>query len=130
MQELIRWIIKEFDRDSAKLSRSVAVPANYPAQGRPDIEYSVKEICRHMSKPMQQACRSLKRSARYLITALGPSLKTCGRAERPKSLVIPTVIGPAARRQGRVQMRDALLGVLLEGLVKDTAVCDPQQHRS
>ena len=31
--------------------RSIAARANYLVQDRPDIQYAVKEACKHMSKP-------------------------------------------------------------------------------
>ena len=40
---------------------------NYLAPDRPDIAFSVKEICRHMAKPTVGAWKKLKRAVRYLI---------------------------------------------------------------
>ena len=53
------WEAKEF--------REIAARANYLAVDRPDIQYSVKEICRHMSCPFRGDARKLKRLGRYLV---------------------------------------------------------------
>ena len=65
--------IQEEEGDAVELSaedlsrfRSVAARANFIAQDRPDIRYSVKELCREMSKPTQGSLRKLKKLARYL----------------------------------------------------------------
>ena len=47
--------------------RRIAARANYLAADRPDIMYSVKEICRSMAKPSLKEWKQLKRLARYLI---------------------------------------------------------------
>ena len=46
--------------------RAVAARANYLAADRPDIQYSVKEICRKMSKPVRGDWQKLVRLGRYL----------------------------------------------------------------
>ena len=46
--------------------RSVVARANFAAQNRPDIQYSVKELCRDMSRPVQRSIRRLKKPLRYL----------------------------------------------------------------
>ena len=46
--------------------RSVVARANFIAQGRPDIRYSVKELCRDMARPTRGSFRKLKKLARYL----------------------------------------------------------------
>ena len=46
--------------------RSVVARANFVAQDRPDIRYSVKELCRDMSRPVQRSFRRLKKLVRYL----------------------------------------------------------------
>ena len=48
--------------------RRVAARANYLASDRPDVMFSVKEICRQMAKPTIKGWKQLKRLARYLIT--------------------------------------------------------------
>ena len=53
------------DADSSKY-RGLAARANFLAQDRPDIAYSVKELCRGMSKPTARDMDALKRLARYL----------------------------------------------------------------
>jgi hypothetical protein len=64
----------EEDEDAVKLDgihatkfRSLAARANYLAMDRPDIQYSVKELCREMSSPSRGAWKKLKRLIRYLI---------------------------------------------------------------
>ena len=47
--------------------RALAARANYLAVDRPDIQYSVKEICRGMAKPTRGDMARLRRLARYLI---------------------------------------------------------------
>ena len=47
--------------------RGHAARLNYLATDRPDIAYSVKEVCRSMAKPTVGAWKQLKRIARYLI---------------------------------------------------------------
>ena len=46
--------------------RAVAARANYLAADRPDIQYSVKEICRKMAKPVSGDWQKLVRLGRYL----------------------------------------------------------------
>ena len=46
--------------------RGVAARANYLAADRPDIQYSVKELCRRMAKPRQGDWNKLLRVALYL----------------------------------------------------------------
>ena len=41
--------------------------ANYLAQGRPDIQYATKELCRKMSDPGEEYMKRLKRLGRYLL---------------------------------------------------------------
>ena len=53
--------------DKATIFRRIAARANYLAADRPDIMYSVKEICRQMAKPTVKGWKQLKRLARYLI---------------------------------------------------------------
>ena len=50
----------------ASIYRALVARANYLAQDRPDIQYSVKELCREMSTPSQKSWESLKRLGRYL----------------------------------------------------------------
>ena len=65
-----------FDYDETALNteeasryRALTARANYLAQDRPDIEFSVKEVARRMARPRQQDWIWLKRLARYLIGA-------------------------------------------------------------
>ena len=53
--------------------RAVAARANYLAADRPDIQYSVKEICRRMAKPVKGDWQKLVRLGRYLRQAQGVS---------------------------------------------------------
>ena len=46
--------------------RRVAARCNYLALDRPDLQYSVKECCREMSKPTTGSWRRLVRIGRYL----------------------------------------------------------------
>ena len=46
--------------------RAVAARANYLAADRPDIQYSVKEICRRMARPVAGDWQKLVRLGRYL----------------------------------------------------------------
>ena len=46
--------------------RAVAARANYLSADRPDIQYSVKEICRRMAKPVKGDREKLVRLGRYL----------------------------------------------------------------
>ena len=50
------------------LFRALAARANYLAQGRSDIQFAAKEICRGMAAPTQAHIRMLKRLARYLLS--------------------------------------------------------------
>jgi len=59
--------LKELTGEKAKLYRAVAARANYLAQDRSDIRYSVKELCRHMSKPRNIDYNQLIRFGRYLV---------------------------------------------------------------
>ena len=52
--------------DDLRRYRSVVARANFISQDRPDIRYTVKELCRSMSKPTMGSFRRLKRLARYL----------------------------------------------------------------
>ena len=47
--------------------RALVARANYLSQDRSDIQYSVKELCRNMSKPAVCDWNRLKRLGRYLI---------------------------------------------------------------
>ena len=47
--------------------RAVAARANYLAQDRPDIQFSVKEVCREAAHPTQLGLMKLKRLGRYLV---------------------------------------------------------------
>ena len=53
-------------REDAWRYRSVVARANYLAQDRPDIRYSVKELCRKMSNPNADDWKALKKLCRYL----------------------------------------------------------------
>ena len=60
---------EELGAKEASLYRAVAARANYLALDRADLQYSVKEICRLMSKPTERGMRKLRRLARYLAGA-------------------------------------------------------------
>jgi hypothetical protein len=58
------------DRVEAKRFRAIgaiAARANYLSLDRADIQYTAKEICRHMARPRKQDWAKLKRLARYLL---------------------------------------------------------------
>ena len=56
----------ELDVHNGSIYRSVVARANFLAQDRPDIRFSVKELCRDMSCPRMRSWRGLKRLCRYL----------------------------------------------------------------
>lgn len=53
------------EKQQASMYRACAARANFLAQDRPEIQYSVKEICRGMSNPTTDDLTQLKRLARY-----------------------------------------------------------------
>ena len=63
----------ELEGEKAKTNLSIVAKANYLALDRPDIQQSVQELARHMSKPFDAHWNELKRLARFLITA--PKIK-------------------------------------------------------
>ena len=60
---------EELGSERATTFRRIAARANYLAADRPDIMYSVKEICRQMAKPTMRGWKQMKRLARYLKTS-------------------------------------------------------------
>ena len=62
-------------KHEASRFRALAARANYLAQDRPDIQYSVKEVARSMCRPRQSDWVLLKRLARYLVGAPRALLK-------------------------------------------------------
>ena len=56
----------ELPAAEASQFRAIAARCNYLQQDRPDIQYSVKECCRMMSRPTTRAWEMLKRIGRYL----------------------------------------------------------------
>ena len=56
----------ELHGQEATRFRAVAARSNYLAADRPDIQYSVKEICRRMAKPVESDWKKLTRLGRYL----------------------------------------------------------------
>ena len=57
---------EELSWADSRLFRSVVARANYLAQDRPDIRFSVKELCRCMAKPTLRPWRALKKLCRYV----------------------------------------------------------------
>ena len=57
---------EELSREEAWRYSSVVARANYLAQDRPGIRFTVKELCRKMSKPNLNDWRALKKLCRYL----------------------------------------------------------------
>lgn len=72
-EEEKRWENEENEEElapaQAKAFRGYAARLNYMATDRPDIQYSTKEVCRHMAKPTVGAWKKLKRIVRYLVGA-------------------------------------------------------------
>ena len=72
VKETIEEVMDE-ERDSplspeeTKEFRALAARANYLAMDRPDIQFSVKEVCRDMAAPSRSSWSKLKRAARYLL---------------------------------------------------------------
>ena len=60
---------EELSAEEARRFRGHAARLNYLAADRPDIAYSVKEVCRAMAKPTKGAWKKLKRIVRYLVEA-------------------------------------------------------------
>ena len=92
----------------------MAARANYLAADRPDIQYSVKEICRRMAKPVESDWKKLIRLARY-IKGLVASGSTPGRrtattlarqlapAAEPRPWGTATVTGPETEKLARAR---------------------------
>ena len=55
------------DPAEATSYRGITARANYLAVDRPDLVYSVKELCRGMAKPTKVYWHKLKRLGRYLV---------------------------------------------------------------
>ena len=53
----------------ATLYRGIAARLNYLALDRVDIQYSAKEIAKHMSRPVELDWAKIKRAARYFAGA-------------------------------------------------------------
>ena len=51
----------ELQGQEATRFRAVAARSNYLAADRPDIQYSVKEVCRRMAKPVKRDWNKLVR---------------------------------------------------------------------
>ena len=58
---------EELSGSEATMYRALAARANYVAADRPDVQFSVKEICRKMAVPVRRDWGKLKRLARYLV---------------------------------------------------------------
>ena len=56
----------ELDWETAWKYRSIVARGNFLAQDRPDIRYTVKELCREMSCPKMRSWAALKKLCRYL----------------------------------------------------------------
>ena len=67
---------KELVGAEATRFRAVAARANYFSAGRPDIQYSVNEVCRRMAKPVEGDWQKLIRLGRYLKGSPGCVLKS------------------------------------------------------
>ena len=53
--------------EQATRYRGITARLNYLAADRPDIQFSVKEVCRDMSTPSAGSWRKLERIGRYLV---------------------------------------------------------------
>ena len=84
--------LKKYEKDEdeelleegrSTIFRKIAARCNYISADRPDIMYSVKEVCRGMAKPTVGGWKKLKRIGRYLIgkTRASISYKWQGREE-------------------------------------------------
>ena len=60
-------MLEPLEESEATRYRAIAARANYLAADRPDIMYSVKEICRGMANPTRAHWHKLKRFGRYLV---------------------------------------------------------------
>ena len=60
---------QELGAEDARKFRGHAARLNYLAADRPDIAYSVKEVCREMARPTRGSWKKLKRIVRYLVAA-------------------------------------------------------------
>ena len=58
---------EELEAENATVYRALVARANYLAQDRTDIWYTVKELCRRMSAPRACDWKRLKRLSKYLI---------------------------------------------------------------
>ena len=56
----------ELDWETARKYRSIVARGNFFVQDRPDIRYTVKELCREMSCPKVRSSAALKKLCRYL----------------------------------------------------------------
>ena len=56
----------ELDSNQSTQYRMIAARLNYLAADRPDLQFTVKEICRCMSRPTQGSWNMLKKVGRYL----------------------------------------------------------------
>ena len=56
----------ELEEQKATAFRKVSARANYLAADRPDIMYSVKELCRHMAKPTVGAWKRVQTVGKVL----------------------------------------------------------------
>ena len=58
---------EELNPEETTRYRAITARANYLAADRPDIMYSVKELCRGMAKPTKAHWHKLKRLGRYMV---------------------------------------------------------------
>ncbi len=74
------------NKEEAKEFRRISATANYLASDRPDIQYSVKEVCRRMAKPAEGDWQKLARLGRYLRGASRLSLIQSDAADEEDSV--------------------------------------------
>jgi hypothetical protein len=95
--------MEELDAEKATRYRALAARANYLALDRPDIQYTVKELCRGMSKPKAVDWLRLKRLGRYLVDHPRLISKFEWQREGTPSKSLATATGPVARTVQRAQ---------------------------
>ena len=57
---------KELEGEEATRYRAIAARCNYLSMDRPDLQFSVKELCREMSRPTDQAWARLRRVGQFI----------------------------------------------------------------
>ena len=118
---------EELMPDDATRFRAIAARMNYVAADRPDLMYSVKEICRNMARPTRGAWKKLKRVGRYLIGKPRMVLKYRWQGEEEEVDGYTDSDWAGCRVTGKSTSGGAIMvgGAFLEGLVQD-----PEQYNA